>query len=153
MMFDFQEFDCDTPVDKVILLSYLTPKEYRAQTFHTRNTTLNSQPEWKWCPNTACGRLVKTTCNPGSSSDSDGGGVSINCDCGVLWCSSCKGEGHWPATCEQAAAYWKLIMKNGECYFFPQIHTIKLKNIDPFSELIIEAIVACEVISTSTSVM
>lgn len=109
----FQEFDCDTPVDKILLLGYLTAKEYRTQNIHQRNTMLNSKPDWKWCPNNACGRMVKTIAKSGSKVDQEDT-VAINCECGLLWCSSCKGEGHWPATCEQAAAYWKLIKKNGE---------------------------------------
>ncbi len=111
-----QEFNCNTPVDRVLLLTYLSTKEFRAQSLHERNTTLNCQPDWTWCPNTACGRLVKMVGTCKSDIGNDDAPMAINCECGLLWCSACKGEGHWPATCEQALAYWKLIKKNGKSY-------------------------------------
>ncbi|XP_072037935.1 uncharacterized protein [Amphiura filiformis] len=137
------EFDCKTPVDKVLLLAYLTPKEYRTQSRHHRNTTLNCQPDWTWCPNAACGRLVKMI---GNANHSDAA-IAVNCECGLLWCSSCKGEGHWPATCEQAAAYWRLIKRNGTIQWtlFSGIGDIKHVHVKkcPFCSNLIEKLTGC----------
>ena len=33
--------------------------------------------------------------------------VPLSCACGARWCSGCWEEPHWPASCADAAAYWK----------------------------------------------
>lgn len=42
----------------------------------------------------------------------------VRCDCGLVWCFSCKMEGHWPASCEHIKWYKETHKRYLLCFFF-----------------------------------
>ena len=77
------------------------------------NSALMLRSELHWCPSPVCGRLLRLSHTKRV--------VSVNCDCGTFWCSGCKEEAHWPATCQQAKIYRQkakdLFSKHLETFF------------------------------------
>ena len=37
--------------------------------------------------------------------------VTVVCDCGHVWCFQCREEGHWPASCDEAKKYRRLMQQ------------------------------------------
>ncbi|XP_070559648.1 uncharacterized protein [Ptychodera flava] len=95
------EYKCTQTVDDVTLMALLPVDQYQVHMQHLRDIKLNSSSNFHWCPSPKCGRVVKINQSHPRS-------VSVQCDCGKLWCSQCKAEAHWPATCEQAKSYRQL---------------------------------------------
>ncbi|XP_041458533.1 uncharacterized protein LOC121410477 [Lytechinus variegatus] len=91
------EYKCTVPVDKVTLMSLVPSKVFSRYHNNQTNSALMLRSELHWCPMPSCGRLLKLS-NPKRL-------VSVNCECGTFWCSLCKQEAHWPATCQQAKLY------------------------------------------------
>ncbi|XP_063969212.1 uncharacterized protein LOC129281146 isoform X2 [Lytechinus pictus] len=116
-------FKCESVLDKVTLLSLLPDSLVRIHLAHLHDNRINNHPEWKWCPNPKCGRLVQVRdvawTEPGG--DLSGGprvrerllGLPVPCECGVSWCSECKEVAHWPATCKQAEQYHQYMKETG----------------------------------------
>lgn len=99
------EFNCDSPVDPVTLMSLVPSK---ISSFHWQqkiSSMVALDKHLHWCPITDCTRVAKLSgALPNMASS---GGLSIICDCGSFWCSKCKQDAHWPATCNQADTYRK----------------------------------------------
>ncbi|XP_077978497.1 uncharacterized protein LOC144433953 [Glandiceps talaboti] len=117
------EYKCKEMVDLVTLMSVMTVSQYYNYTRQQSESKLNSKLNYQWCPSSKCGRIVQfdQTCQSTS--------VSVNCDCGKLWCSECKEEAHWPATCDQATTYRDLRKNNGDdnSHTSPLISYVKVK--------------------------
>ena len=86
-------------------------------------TSLEMDPEWKWCPADQCNLVVKATTPQDLSVDCNIKGdtstqpVPVVCVCGTMWCFKCQEDAHWPATCEEAhvfrqknASYAKMVL-------------------------------------------
>ena len=85
------------------MMSLLPSKYYLRHHSNQANTALLRQPELHWCPSKHCGRLLRLANQVAASGA--GGVVPVICECGMFWCSECKAEAHWPATCQQAKTY------------------------------------------------
>ncbi|XP_071490268.1 uncharacterized protein [Diadema antillarum] len=98
-------YQCTSLVDEVTLMSFL-PSTFFARHWNSKvNTALMLHPELRWCPSPSCGRLLKLSSH--RTDVGNGVGIPVNCSCGTFWCSECKEEAHWPASCQQAEAYRK----------------------------------------------
>lgn len=78
---------CRFEVDHITILSILKDKSlYDRWSTFVVNTYVKENILVKWCPTEGCDRAI-------SSSDPRG---MVRCSgCGVLWCFSCQGDGHW----------------------------------------------------------
>lgn len=103
-------YQCNSSVDDVTLMS-LVPSLYGRHLTKRLDTSLQMDPEWKWCPADQCKLVVKATTQPNSSAANDvKGGSSVQpvpvvCVCGTMWCFKCQEDAHWPATCEEARVF------------------------------------------------
>ncbi|XP_072179634.1 uncharacterized protein [Diadema setosum] len=102
-------YQCTSLVDEVTMMSFLPATFFARHLANKVNTALMLQPELHWCPSPSCGRLLKVASQ--KTDVGKGGVVPISCECGSFWCSECKKEAHWPASCEQAEAYRKKAAK------------------------------------------
>ncbi|XP_038066873.1 uncharacterized protein LOC119736918 isoform X2 [Patiria miniata] len=132
------EYKCKTLVDPVTTMAFLSPALFHAHYRRARDTTLARSAECHRCPNALCGRVARLESDSGLSSSSSTSSSSsssslsssssslsssissetlmtkmmtVRCDCGWLWCTECKEEGHWPASCQQASNYRKAMKK------------------------------------------
>ncbi|XP_022081365.1 uncharacterized protein LOC110974212 [Acanthaster planci] len=115
------EYKCETPVDPVTTMAFLNPAQFHAHYRRCRDTALARSTRHHRCPNALCGRVAQLDSadnNSTSSSTTEGGrarsqdaGMMVRCNCGWLWCTECREEGHWPATCQQAKDYRALMKK------------------------------------------
>ncbi|KAL9954848.1 hypothetical protein ACROYT_G042431 [Oculina patagonica] len=93
-------YECNSAVDDVTLMS-LVPSLYGRHLTKRLETSLEMDPEWKWCPADQCKLVVKAT-TPHVSSVQP---VPVACVCGTMWCFKCQEDAHWPATCEEAQVF------------------------------------------------
>ncbi|XP_072179644.1 uncharacterized protein [Diadema setosum] len=96
-------YRCTSLVDEVTMMSFLPATFFARHLANKVNTALMLQPELQWCPSPSCGRLLTVASQ--KTDVGKGRMVPITCECGSFWCSECKKEAHWPASCEQAEAY------------------------------------------------
>lgn len=92
-----------------MVLVFLGFRSYLQSLQTHQNITLSVSPSLFWCPNPQCGRVVL----PKEASSQVVVKQRVACPCGELWCSQCRRESHWPATCEQALTYTEALKKNG----------------------------------------
>ncbi|XP_078350805.1 uncharacterized protein LOC144635590 [Oculina patagonica] len=103
-------YECNSAVDDVTLMS-LVPSLYGRHLTKRLDTSLEMDPEWKWCPADQCKLVVKATTPQDRSVARDVNGVSsvqpvpVACVCGTMWCFKCQEDAHWPATCEEAQVF------------------------------------------------
>ncbi|XP_071509057.1 uncharacterized protein [Diadema antillarum] len=98
-------YQCTSLVDEVTMMSFLPATFFARHLANKVNTALMLQPELQWCPSPSCGRLLTVASQ--KTDVGKGRMIPITCECGSFWCSECKKEAHWPASCEQAEAYRK----------------------------------------------
>ncbi|KAL9954849.1 hypothetical protein ACROYT_G042432 [Oculina patagonica] len=99
-------YECNSAVDDVTLMS-LVPSLYGRHLTKRLETSLEMDPEWKWCPADKCNLVVKAT-RPQDSSVAHKSSVPpfpVVCVCGTMWCFKCQEDAHWPATCEKALVF------------------------------------------------
>ncbi|XP_030834942.1 uncharacterized protein LOC100889560 isoform X2 [Strongylocentrotus purpuratus] len=118
-------FQCESMIDKTTLLSVLPDALTHIHLTRLHDNRINGHPQWKWCPNPKCGRLVqvkeKDQSKTGSKTGLESGpeaserllGVPVPCECGVMWCSECQKAAHWPATCKEAEQHIQHIKDTG----------------------------------------
>ena len=103
-------YECNSAVDDVTVMS-LVPSLYGRHLTKRLDSSLEMDPEWKWCPADQCKLVVKATTQPKTSAvhDTKGGSsiqpVPVVCACGSMWCFKCQNDAHWPATCEEARVF------------------------------------------------
>ncbi|XP_071504972.1 uncharacterized protein [Diadema antillarum] len=100
-------YKCQTVMDRTTLLSMLPDSLVSLHLARLQDNRISLHKQWKWCPNSRCGRLVKVGVPElGSAS---GVGLPVLCECGLRWCSLCQKEAHWPASCRQASKHWEAL--------------------------------------------
>lgn len=127
LIFILQAFQCKSMIDKTTLLSVLPDALTHIHLTRIHDNRINGHPQWKWCPNPKCGRLVqvkeKDQSKTGSKTGLESGpeaaservlGVPVPCECGVMWCSECQEAAHWPATCMQAEQHIQHMKDTGK---------------------------------------
>ncbi|BFZ17743.1 hypothetical protein BsWGS_20782 [Bradybaena similaris] len=91
------------------ILPYTLVHKWQAQ---VRNRRIDTSPYCRWCPNVACDRVAVSR----SETLKEQFGKVITCVCQQCWCGSCQGDPHWPASCDQMAAYRKLLAKTNSMF-------------------------------------
>ncbi|XP_077865161.1 uncharacterized protein LOC102808906 [Saccoglossus kowalevskii] len=126
------EYKCGEVVDRVTLMSLMSVHQYNSYIRQQNEAYLNSNDKYQWCPSQTCGRIVKVDCTSTAA-------VPVNCVCGRAWCSKCKEEPHWPATCQQAFEYLELRKDKGDDNTFTTrvINYVRVKKC-PFCKLQME---------------
>lgn len=89
-------YKCDVCVDDVIILA-LVPSWYNKFLSQKIDKALDASPEFRWCPSTKCGRVVKVAMSGAVANGNSP--VSVACVCGGVWCFQCGRQAHWPASC------------------------------------------------------
>ena len=101
------EYECNTVVDSITVMS-LIPSWYGKHTSRVVGRKLESSPVWRWCPYDRCSLAVKALPHPSSfDGNNRPGSMPVVCGCGNIWCFSCQGKAHWPASCQQAKHFRK----------------------------------------------
>ena len=104
------EFDCDQRVDNGTLLSLLELNHVIHYLLRCHDNGVQELELAKWCPNSACGRVLKV-----NSLDVK----TAFCNCGKRMCFECLNEVHWPANCIDAAAYRQKLLDNRDDKILP----------------------------------
>ncbi|CAH1266253.1 ARIH1 [Branchiostoma lanceolatum] len=91
------ECECSEVVDDTALMVLLPARLYRRYERRVRNVAVDSNDSLHWCRDSKCGRVVSV-----AFAGEVGDPVPVRCECGSMWCTSCRAEPHWPATCQQA---------------------------------------------------
>ncbi|EDO37844.1 predicted protein [Nematostella vectensis] len=93
---------CDAIIDDTTVMS-LVPELLEQFIRNKVNMKLCSGQQWQQCEKCAFYvKLVLPTCIANSTEVP----VHVVCRCGNTWCSRCKDEPHWPASCSQAERFW-----------------------------------------------
>ncbi|KAH9498382.1 hypothetical protein Btru_008137 [Bulinus truncatus] len=70
---------------------------------------IETSPYCNWCPSDTCQNVAMSLSTPLKQQF----GRPVTCSCGHSWCGNCQDTPHWPASCDQVAAYKKLLEKAG----------------------------------------
>ena len=114
------EYDCDREVDLGTLLTLAGAGHVVRFLRRCHDTEVEQQSVTKWCPNPACGAVLKVPSNKVKT---------VTCQCGRKMCFDCLREMHWPAPCKAASDYKKKLVENGDDKLMPfdEIETIEIK--------------------------
>ena len=104
------EYDCDKEIDMGTLISLADINHIVRYLRRCHDTEVEQQSVTKWCPNPACGAVVKV---PSSHVK------TVTCQCGRKMCFDCLGDMHWPAPCDAASAYRQKLAENGDDRLMP----------------------------------
>lgn len=102
------EFNCDIRVDDITIMA-LVPNWYSRYITRKINNHMELNPEWQWCPGDQCKLVVKATTSQNPSLMQQEvrtrSPMPVVCVCGKMWCSQCKEDAHWPASCDEAQKF------------------------------------------------
>ena len=114
------EYDCDQEVDLATLLTMVGVGHVIRFLRRCHDTEVEQQSVTKWCPNPACGAILKVPSNKVKT---------VTCQCGRNLCFDCLKEMHWPAPCKAASEYKKKLVENGvdKRIPFDEIETVAIK--------------------------
>ncbi|XP_013401831.1 uncharacterized protein LOC106167576 [Lingula anatina] len=102
-------YKCSELVDPATVLCLVPLPAYQLLEQRTRELAVDTSPHLAWCPNPKCGRTVQVQRTQAFLGQTP----CVGCDCGATWCFDCHEEAHWPATCDLAANYQKILKQNG----------------------------------------
>ncbi|XP_031573828.1 uncharacterized protein LOC116307688 [Actinia tenebrosa] len=95
---------CSSKVDDTIIMA-IVPAWYNKFLNMKFNKELETSPNWKWCPENGCKKVIKAKAPKLDA-------MTVLCDCGTAWCFKCQQPSHWPATCKESEVF----DKKGEDY-------------------------------------
>ncbi|CAG5121764.1 unnamed protein product [Candidula unifasciata] len=93
------------------ILPYTLVRHWQNQVISRR---IDSSLYCQWCPNFACDKVAVSR----NEMLKQQFGKVITCVCQQCWCSGCQGDPHWPSSCDQMAAYRKLLTKTNKTITF-----------------------------------
>ncbi|GFO33110.1 E3 ubiquitin-protein ligase arih1 [Plakobranchus ocellatus] len=106
---------CSVLLNQTTLISLMPHAVVSAWRARLKDRSLQASEYANWCPDGRCGKVAVSSKTPLKKQF----GVPLMCACLTCWCSNCQGEPHWPASCEQMAAYKKLLAKTGNDFVGP----------------------------------
>lgn len=104
------EYDCTNEIDYGTLLSLIDINHVLKYLRYCHDTDIDQKAETKWCPNSACGAVLKVPTSQVKT---------VSCHCGKKICFECLEESHWPAPCNAVAAYRRKVAGNGDDNLMP----------------------------------
>ena len=109
---------CDTVMDETTLKCLVPATQVRSWQARLRDRLLQTSNFTSWCPDGQCGHIAVSSRAPLKKQF----GSPLVCSCSRHWCSNCQEDPHWPASCDQMAAYKKLLSKTGNTFEVPGAH-------------------------------
>ena len=94
-------YDCDVMIDVVTMMSLLPGYIISQHQARLNIIAINRSNEFHICPK--CGTTNKVTNSVSAKFLKKP--TPLSCTCGTWWCSHCKEEPHWPASCSEAEFY------------------------------------------------
>ncbi|RUS89008.1 hypothetical protein EGW08_003255 [Elysia chlorotica] len=109
---------CDAVLDETTLKTLAPVSMVTLWQARLRDRLLQSSQHTSWCPHARCGHVAISRGTPLKKQF----GSPLVCRCLRSWCSNCQEDPHWPVSCDQMAAYKKLLSKAGNETDVPETH-------------------------------
>ncbi|RUS89007.1 hypothetical protein EGW08_003254 [Elysia chlorotica] len=106
---------CDAVLDETTLKTLAPVSMVTLWQARLRDRLLQSSQHTSWCPHARCGHVAISRGTPLKKQF----GSPLVCRCLRSWCSNCQEDPHWPVSCDQMAAYKKLLSKAGKDSYLP----------------------------------
>ncbi|XP_033745988.1 uncharacterized protein LOC117331395 isoform X1 [Pecten maximus] len=99
------QYSCRCPVGYDILFTVSNLQTLEGMFRRQISSHVEKDPNSRWCPNEACGRVIKYI--------KTGQNTNVACECGTCFCFDCLQSVHWPLSCRDYDKYLEKLKDNG----------------------------------------